>query len=67
LIPEQKELIEYIGRHEPVNYSLIAKFYDINNATVSDLIDALVKKKLVVVKIIGANKIVMVKKEGKNA
>jgi len=67
LIPEQKELIEYIRRNEPVNYSLIAKFYDINNATVSDLVDALVKKKLVVVKIIGANKIVMIKKEGKNA
>ncbi len=67
MIPEQKELIEYIRRNEPVNYSLIAKFYDINNATVSDLVDALVKKKLVVVKIIGANKIVMIKKEGKNA
>ena len=67
MIPEQKELLEFIKKHEPVNYSMIAKFYAINNATVTDLIDALEKKKFVTVKNIGANKIVMIKKGERNA
>ena len=66
MIPEQKELVEYIRNHKLVNYSMIAKFYDINNATVSDLMDVLVKKKLIVVKKIGGNKIVMIIKKGEN-
>ncbi len=67
MIPEQKELVEFIRRHEPVNYSMIAKFYSINNATVTDLIEALEKKKFVAVKKIGSNKVVMLdKKRGKN-
>lgn len=66
MIPEQKELVEYIRNHKLVNYSLIAKFYDINNATVTDLIDALVKKKLVIVKKLGGNKVVMIRTKGEN-
>lgn len=66
MIPEQKELVEYIRNHKLVNYSIIAKFYDINNATVTDLIDALVKKKLVIVKKLGGNKVVMVRTKGEN-
>ncbi len=68
MIPDKKELLEFIGRHELVNYSLIAKFFDINNATVTDLIKALEKHKLVRVKKLGGSKIVMlVKKGGKDA
>ena len=66
MIPEQKELVEYIRNHKLVNYSLIANFYDINNATVSALIDALVKKKLVVVKKLGGNKVVMIREKGED-
>jgi len=58
MIPTEKELLEFIKRRDLVNFSTIAKFYAINNATVSDLIDSLIHKKLVVVKKLGGSKIV---------
>lgn len=61
MIPTEKELIDFIKRRDIVNYSTIAKFYEINNATVSDLIDALVKKKLVTIKKLGGSKIIRIK------
>ena len=61
MIPNEKELIEFIKKGDMVNYSIIAKRYKINNATVSDLIDLLVHKKLVVVKQAGGNKFVEVR------
>lgn len=61
MIPNEKELISFIRNRNFVNYSMIAKHYEINNATVSDLINDLVKKKLVTVNLIGGNKIVQVK------
>lgn len=61
MIPTEKELIEFIKKRDIVNYSTIAKFYEINNATVSDLINDLVKKKIVNVKQLGGSKIVRVK------
>lgn len=61
MIPTEKELIDFIKKRDIVNYSAIAKYYEINNATVSDLIDSLVKKKLVNVKQLGGSKIVRVK------
>jgi Mn-dependent DtxR family transcriptional regulator len=62
MVPSQKELLEFIKRRDLVNFSIIAKFYNINNATVSDLIADLQKKKLVEVKKLGGSKIVRVKK-----
>ena len=61
MIPTEKELINFIKIRDFVNYSTIAKFYELNNATVSDLINDLIKKKLVIVKQFGGSKIVRVK------
>ena len=62
MIPTEKELIEFIKARDLVNFSAIARYYEINNATVSDLINALVKKKIVTVTKIGGNKVVRLKK-----
>jgi len=61
MIPTEKELITFIKRKDIVNFSLIAKHFEINNATVSDLIDLLLKKKLVSVVKLGGSKVVRVK------
>ena len=61
MIPSEKELITFIKIRDFVNYSTIAKFYEINNATVSDLINDLVKKKLVIVKKFGGSKLIKLK------
>jgi len=61
MIPGEKELIDFIKKRDLVNYSVIAKFYQINNATVSDIIDDLAKKKLVTITKVGGSKIVRVK------
>lgn len=61
MIPSEKELISFIKVRDFVNYSTIAKFYKINNATVSDLINDLVEKKLVIVKKIGGSKLIKLK------
>ena len=61
MIPKEEELIGFIKARELVNYSDIAKYFDINNSTVSDLINDLVKKKRVRVKKIGSNKVVLLK------
>jgi len=61
VIPTEKELLDFIKRRDLVNFSIIAKYFDIKNSTVSDLIRVLVKKKLVVVKKLGGSKIVRLK------
>ena len=61
MIPNEKELIEFLKKNDLVNFSKIAKHFEINNATVSDLIDSLVKKKIVTVKSLGGSKIVILK------
>ena len=66
MIPTQEELIEFIERKELVNLTMIARFYDIKNATASDLVNDLVKKKLVEIKQIGGSKIVILKKRTLN-
>jgi len=62
MVPTQQELLEFIRRRDLINFSIIAKFYEINNATVSDLIADLEKKKFVEVKKLGGSKIVRIKK-----
>ena len=62
MVPTQQELLEFIRRRDLVNFSIIAKFYEINNATVSDLISDLEKKKFVEIKKLGGSKIVRIKK-----
>ena len=64
MIPTEKELLEFIKNRGLVNYNIIAKFYEIKHATVSDIINDLEKKKLVKVKKLGGNKIVLLVKKG---
>ncbi|MBS3149480.1 hypothetical protein J4455_02185 [Candidatus Woesearchaeota archaeon] len=62
MIPTTEELLEFISKKELVNLTMIAKNYDIKNATASDIVNDLVKKKLVEIKQIGGSKIVILKK-----
>ncbi len=61
MIPTEKELLSFIKRKGLVNFSIIARHFNIKNTTVSDLIDSLVKKKVVSVKKLGGSKIVLIK------
>ena len=47
MVPTQQELLDFLKKRDLVNFSIIAKFFEINNSTVSDLIADLEKKKLV--------------------
>ena len=58
MIPNETELLDFIKKRDLINFSTIAKFYEIQNMTVSDLIKDLEKKKLVLVKKLGGSKIV---------
>lgn len=62
MIPSEEELLSFIQSKKFVNFSMIAKYFSIKNSTVSDLINALVKKKTVTVQKLGGSKIVLVKK-----
>lgn len=62
MIPSEGELLDFIKRRDLVNFSIIAKHFDIKNSTVSDLIASLEKKKVVEVKKLGGSKIVRIKK-----
>ena len=61
MIPKEKELLDFIKQRDLVNFSAIAKHYNIQNMTVSDLMKDLEKKKLVIVKKLGGSKIVRIK------
>tara|TARA_Y100000034_G_scaffold100701_1_gene124459 strand:+ start:437 stop:985 length:549 start_codon:yes stop_codon:yes gene_type:complete len=60
-IPNEEELMAFIKRRDLVNFSTIANFYKLNNATVSDMVNLLVYKELVTVKKLGSNKIIRMK------
>lgn len=63
MLPGEKELLIFIEKKNNfVNFSMIAKHFEINNATVKDFIATLEKKKLVTVQKLGGQKIVVVKK-----
>jgi Mn-dependent DtxR family transcriptional regulator len=62
MIPKEKELVDFIKKRDLVNFSVIAKYFDIQNITVSDLIKDLEKKKLVTIKKLGGSKIVRLRK-----
>ena len=61
MIPSEQELIKFLKRNELVNFSTIARNFDIQNATVSDIVFALERKKVLEVKKIGGSKIVRLK------
>jgi len=61
MIPNEKELISFIKNRDLVNFSMIAKHFDIKNSTVTDIIEDLTKKKLVKVTKLGGSNIVRTK------
>ena len=63
MIPNQKEILDFIRHHDIINFSMIARHFDIQNMTVSDLIKDLEKKKLVIVKQLGGSKVVRIKEK----
>ncbi len=63
MIPKDKEILSFIeSRNNLVNLSMIANHFSIKNNTAADIVDDLVKRKLVDIKKIGSNKMVTVKK-----
>ena len=63
MIPSEKELLEFVRIRDLVNFSLIAKHFNIKNATVSDLVLPLEKKKLIEIKKLGGSKVVRLRKQ----
>jgi len=61
MVPNEKELVLFIKRKGLVNFSMIARHFEIQNATVSDLIATLKVRGKVNVKQLGGSKIVQVK------
>jgi Mn-dependent DtxR family transcriptional regulator len=61
LIPSEEELLLFIKRKGIVNFSMIARQFEIQNATVSDLIASVKAKGRVNVKQLGGSKIVQLK------
>ena len=61
MFPTEKELISFIKKKGLVNYSMIAKHFQIQNTTVADLIASLEKKKVLRTKKLGGSKLVLLK------
>ena len=61
MIPTQEQLLKFIKSRNFVNFSLIAKHFNLKNTTVSDLIKDLEEKKLVEIINAGGSKMVQVK------
>ena len=61
MIPNDKELLSFVKKQDLVNISMIAREFDIKNATASDIVMSLVKKKLLKVKKFGGSKVVMLR------
>ena len=62
MIPKENDLLDFIKKRDIVNFSAIAKYFGIQNITVSDLIKDLEKKRLVTIQKLGGSKIVRIKK-----
>lgn len=61
MFPTEKELVDFIKKKSLVNFTMIAKHFEINNNTVSDLVSSLEKKKVLIIKKMGGSKLVFLK------
>ncbi|MEK6862592.1 MAG: hypothetical protein AABW57_00300, partial [Nanoarchaeota archaeon] len=61
MIPTEEELIKFIKSKKFVNFSLIAKHFNIKNTTVSDILKDLEEKNLIDIINAGGSKMVQVK------
>ena len=62
MIPTEKELVDFLKKHDLINLSAIAKHFDIKNATVPDILKPLEKKRLVEVRKFGGSKVVLLRR-----
>lgn len=62
MIPTEKELVDFLKRHDLINLTAIARHFDIKNATVPDLLKPLEKKRLVEVRKFGGSKVVLLRR-----
>ncbi len=62
MIPTEKELVDFLKKHDLINLTAIAKHFDIKNATVPDLLKPLEKKRLVEVRKFGGSKLVLLRR-----
>lgn len=61
MFPSEDELLKFIKKKELVNFSMIAKAFNLRNSTVTDLMEALkVQKKIKIIKF-GGSKVVVPK------
>ncbi|MAF36261.1 hypothetical protein CL622_04045 [archaeon] len=61
MFPSEQELLGFIKKKELLNYSMIARAFNLRNSTVADLMEALKAKKKVKIKKFGGSKVVMLK------
>lgn len=61
MFPTEKELISFVKKKGLVNFSMIAKHFQIQNTTVSDLVASLEKRKVLRIKKLGGSKLVLLK------
>ncbi len=59
MIPNEKELLDFVKKRDLVNISMIAREFDIKNMTASDLVNDLEKKKLIKVVKFGGSKVIL--------
>ena len=62
MIPTEKELVDFLKKHDLINLTAIAKHFDIKNATVPDILKPLEKKRLVEVRKFGGSKVVLLRR-----
>jgi hypothetical protein len=63
MIPTEEELIKFVKSKKFVNFSLIARHFNIKNTTVSDLVKDLEEKKLIEVINAGGSKMIQTKED----
>ncbi len=63
MVPTQEQLLDFLRKHNLPNLSKIAKHFNIQNSTVSDLVKDLEEKKLVNIVNVGGSKVVQVKED----
>ena len=61
MFPSEEELLAFIKKKELVNFSMIAKAFNLRNSTVTDLMEALKAKKKVKIVKFGGSKVVVPK------
>ncbi len=61
-IPTEKDIIEFVSKGKLVNYSRIARKFHIKKLAVPDIIEPLIRRKIIVIEKVGSNKFVRFKK-----